>query len=382
MSKKVLGINGIGRIGKMFLWNQFCLKEFDEYVINVGRTVGRDINDFIDYLTTDSTYGELERFLHGYCGDKTVIDAINHEENSFVIEGTKVTVLTEDRNPANIKWGQYGADVVVDCTGVYKNPDLTVDEGKGILRGHIAGGAKKVIVSAPFDGGYTADDAHMIVYGINHDTYESEKHDLLSAASCTTTALSHMLKPLVDDARTNHLIAVSMSTIHAATNNQTVLDTLPQKGAKDLRRNRSVLDNIIITSTGAAKALKIVMPEIKDVPFMADSIRIPTSTVSLVSLNISLKGKVSIEEINEIYRLASIKSGGILGYSERQGVSTDFMGHKASAIIEAVETNVEVIEHDGKFFTHAKISGWYDNEFGNYVNSLSNLVLQVQKNMK
>lgn len=376
----ILGINGMGRIGKLTFWNQLSIDAFEGYVINAGRQVGSSLEDFIDFIKTDSTYGNLDRFLYGYSGKECLIEDVNKDNWTFVINGRLVKVLTTARNPKDIGWKDHGVKTVVDCTGVFLNPNTPVDAPKGSVRGHLEAGAEHVICSAPFKmdkGADMPEDAMMVVYGINHEDVDMNKHRIISSASCTTTGLSHMMKPLIDNDKVGKILSVCMSTIHAATNNQMVLDGVPAKGAKDLRRNRSVLNNIIITSTGAAKALKVVLPELKDVPFMADSIRVPTNTVSLISLNLTMEKAVSAEDINEIYKHAAENGQrALLHYSDKQNVSCDFRGERASIIIEGFETVAEVTE--GKMpITHAKIMGWYDNEFGNYVNSLSKLLAHV-----
>jgi glyceraldehyde 3-phosphate dehydrogenase len=376
----ILGINGMGRIGKLTFWNQLSIDAFEGYVINAGREVGSSLEDFIDFIKTDSTYGNLDRFLYGYSGKESVIEDVNYDNWKFVINGRPVKVLTTARNPKDIGWKDHSVETVVDCTGVFLNPNTPADAAKGSVRGHLEAGAQRVICSAPFKmdkGADMPEDAMMVVYGINHEEVDMNKHRIISSASCTTTGLSHMMKPLIDNDKVGKILSVCMSTIHAATNNQMVLDGVPAKGAKDLRRNRSVMNNIIITSTGAAKALKVVLPELKDVPFMADSIRVPTNTVSLISLNLTMEKAVTAEDINEIYKHAAQNGQrALLHYSDKQNVSCDFRGERASIIIEGFETVAEVTE--GKMpITHAKIMGWYDNEFGNYVNSLSKLLAHV-----
>ena len=376
----ILGINGMGRIGKLTFWNQLSIDAFEGYVINAGREVGSSLEDFIDFIKTDSTYGNLDRFLYGYSGKVSVIEDVNYDNWTFVINGRPVKVLTTARNPKDIGWKDHSVETVVDCTGVFLNPNTPADAPKGSVRGHLEAGAQRVICSAPFKmdkGADMPEDAMMVVYGINHEEVDMNKHRIISSASCTTTGLSHMMKPLIDNDKVGKILSVCMSTIHAATNNQMVLDGVPAKGAKDLRRNRSVMNNIIITSTGAAKALKVVLPELKDVPFMADSIRVPTNTVSLISLNLTMEKAVTAEDINEIYKHAAQNGQrALLHYSDKQNVSCDFRGERASIIIEGFETVAEVTE--GKMpITHAKIMGWYDNEFGNYVNSLSKLLAHV-----
>lgn len=406
--KKHLGINGLGRIGKLVLWNQLIEKHFDGYVVSIGRTAGQSIHDLLDFILNDSTYGSLGRFMYGYSSDKFDVTIINEENFEVMIDGSHIKFLTTDRNPKEIKWAENNVDVVVDCTGVFLDPTADVDSPKGSVKGHLVG-AKKVIVSAPFKipgkSLVMPEDATMMVYGINHETYDNSKHNIVSAASCTTTALSHMMKPLLDNIETSRILTASMSTIHAATNNQKILDALPGQGASDLRKNRSALNNIILTSTGAAKALEFILPEIKSIGFMADSVRIPTNTVSLVALNLTFRSKLKSsgepkltkEYINDIYKKASENGQkGLLVYSDTQSVSSDVRGFKASAVIEGVETATktgylplpkEIVHNMGAAgelqlpVTHAKIFGWYDNEFGSYVNSLSNIIIHIDKEL-
>jgi glyceraldehyde 3-phosphate dehydrogenase len=251
------------------------------------------------------------------------------------------------------------------------------------------------------------DDSALFVYGVNHASYDPVRHHILSAASCTTTGLAHMIKPLLDTEETSKIITASMSTVHSATNNQNILDAAPDAGTRDLRRNRSVFNNIIPTTTGAAIALEEILPEIKKVGFMADSVRVPTSTVSLISLNITFKTdlnetgdpKINREFINDIYRkAASGAQKDLLIFSEEQNVSSDLIGCQAAAIIEGHETHtrtgflplyaetlreygIDTTQDINLPVTHAKIFGWYDNEFGNYVNCLGKLTVYVDKNM-
>ncbi len=409
MKKKYLGINGLGRIGKLVLWHQMIENHFDGFVISIGRKAGNSLHDIIDFIVNDSTYGSLERFMFGYSGKTLDIEIVNEANYEIKINQMDIIFLTSHRNPKEIEWAKHSVEIVVDCTGVFLDPALDADVPKGSVRGHLAAGAKKVVVSAPFkikgQELEMPEDSTMLVYGINHENFDSEKHHVISAASCTTTALSHMMKPLIDKIGISRILTASMSTIHASTNNQNLLDAMPGNGDLDLRKNRSALNNIILTSTGAAKALEFILPEIKKIGFMADSVRIPTSTVSLVALNLTFRTKledsgepvINKEYINEIYKLASQNGqNGYLVYSDKQNVSSDLRGFKASAVIEGVETATQTgflplpsqlihnIGAQGELnipVTHAKIFGWYDNEFGSYVNSLSNILIHIDKSM-
>lgn len=410
-SKRMLGINGIGRIGKLTLWNHLNLKHFDGIVINAGREVGKKNEDIIHYLTTDSTYGTIDKFLFGYTGKSCNVKILNEAENIFEMNGIIVKVLKKARNPRDIDWAKEGVRLVVDCTGVFLDPTQPSDSPKGSIRGHLEAGAEKVIASAPFkikdSSKKLPADSALFVYGVNHASYDPARHHILSAASCTTTGLAHMIKPLLDTEETSRIITASMSTVHAATNNQNILDAPPGAGAKDLRRNRSVFNNIIPTSTGAAIALEEVLPEIKKIGFMADSVRVPTSTVSLISLNITFRTDlnetgepiISREFINDIYKKAAAGAQkDLLIFSEEQNVSSDLMGSRAAVTIEGSENHtrtgflslasdtlkeygIESSQDINLPVTHAKIFGWYDNEFGNYVNCLGKLTVYVDKNM-
>ena len=410
-NKRMLGINGIGRIGKLSLWNHLNLRHFDGIIVNAGREVGKKPHDIIHYLSTDSTYGSLDRFLYGHTGRSCDVKIIDAETNLYEFDGIRVKVLTKERNPRDIPWGKEGVRLVIDCTGIFLDPSLPADYGKGSLRGHLEAGAEKVIVSAPFKMKDSSQkmpcDSAMFVYGVNHSGYDPLKHHIISAASCTTTALAHMIKPLLETEETSKIVTASMSTVHSATNNQSILDAPPKAGTSDLRRNRSVMNNIIPTSTGAAIALEEILPEIKEIGFMADSIRVPTSTVSLISLNLTFRTVLSEtgepvitkDFINDIFKKASNgPQKDYLLYSENQNVSSDLMGCPAAVVIEGHENhtrtgflslNAEILQQYGvnasqdiNFpVTHAKIFGWYDNEFGCYVNCLGKLTKYLDKNM-
>ena len=253
----VLGINSLGRIGKLTLWHHVQRKYFKEIIINQGRDVGIGMETIARLIETDATYGLLHRFLYGYKA-QPVVKIADEKNGKLLVDGIPVTILRTERNPMNIPWRQYGADIVVDCSGSFKDPTVPVDDKKGSIRGHLNGGAKVVIHSAPFKIKNKAlampDDTITLIYGINHTAFNPKKHTVISAASCTTTGLAHMVKPLLDNEETSTILTASMSTIHAVTNTQSVLDKLPKAGEKDIRKTRSILNNIILTSTGAASA--------------------------------------------------------------------------------------------------------------------------------
>ncbi len=408
---RTLGINGLGRIGKLTLWYHLGHDDFDRFVVNTGRTVGTSLDALVQYLSKDTTYGPLHRFLHG-AGATRDMEVVDEERGLISAYGKEIQVLRQGRDPREIPWRDHGVLLVVDCTGAFRDPHAEADAPKGSLRGHLLGGAATVIQSSPFKSGRKGvplpDDAAMLIHGINHYEFDPARHRVLSAASCTTTALAHMMRPLLDRDLTRDMITAGMSTVHAVTNSQPVLDAVPKSGATDLRKSRGAINNVVITSTNAAAALEMVMPEIATIGFMADSVRIPTSSVSLIILNVTFQsearpdGTVSVERdaINAIYREASEgEARGLLKYSEEQNVSADMLGEDAAVVIEAVETHTrtgfvniripcelpeggpEQPEAVRVPVTHVKIFGWYDNEMGSYTYRLGELTAHVARNM-
>ena len=412
-----IGINGFGRIGKLTVWHHISRKYFNEIVVNVGRQVGNGMEDLAHYMERDSTYGLLSSYLYGFKG-KPVITDIDETNGTMMVDGTKVTFLRCARNPADIAWQENGVKLVVDTTGQFLDPIALGDDPKGSLRGHISAGAEKVIASAPFkfkDKGLDLknampEDAVTTVMGINDHVYDPRKHALISNASCTTTCLAHMMKPVLDVMGSQKILSASMATIHAATGSQQVLDRLPGSGAKDLRKNRSILNNIILTSTGAANALRLVIPEMERIGFIAESVRIPTSTGSLVILVLNLQedpggAPIRRDVINDIYRQAAQNdTRAYLHYTDKQNVSGDIVGMpRAAATIEGHETHTRTAEININLsnvpgldqsiiatlenknihvpVTQTVIYGWYDNELGSYVNMLGDRTVSIAEDM-
>ncbi len=402
-----LGINGLGRIGKLSIWHHVSRKHFSELVVNIGREVGTGLNDLAAALERDSTYGRLGTYLHGHKSGR-VIQELDNEKGRMLVNGVPVTILRQSRDPRNIAWRDNGVKLVVDTTGVFNDPTTDAGSDRGALRGHLQAGADKVILSAPFKikskGLEMPADAITTVMGINEDVYDSNKHSLVSAASCTTTCLSYMIKPLMERVGADKILSASMVTVHAATGSQQVLDRLPKTGAVDLRKNRSIMNNIILTTTGAAKALALVIPEMESIGFMAESVRIPTSSGSLIVLVLNIQDDMDNPtkrgDINGIYRdFAKINS--YLEFTEEQNVSSDILGTpKAAAVIEGSEThtrtaNVRVNLAKAKTncllpgadpilqvpITQAVVYGWYDNELGSYTNMLGDLTVHVADKM-
>ncbi len=402
-----LGINGLGRIGKLTLWNQIAKKKFDGIVVNTGREVGNSLEDLAAMIERDSTYGRLGSYLHGYKCPR-VISELNNENGTMVIDGIPVTVLREARNPAEIKWAENGIKLVVDTTGVFKDPTTDASDSKGAMRGHIQAGAEKVILSAPFKikskGLEMPEDAITTVMGINEEMFTPSQHSLISAASCTTTCLSYMMKPMLESLGEDKILSASMVTVHAATGSQEVLDRLPKSGASDMRKNRSILNNIILTTTGAAKALGQVIPEMSGIGFMAESVRVPTATGSLIILVLNIQDNldspIKRADINGIYKQYAENSDYLI-FTEKQNVSSDIIGMPAAAAtIEGTETHtrtasitVDLSKVPGANLasganpmlnvpvTQAVIYGWYDNELGSYTNMLADLTKYIADEM-
>lgn len=404
---RALGINGLGRIGKLTLWHHLARKYFKRIVINLGRPVGQGLVDLVQYLEKDSTYGKLERFIYGIKGEP-LIKIVDEEQGELLIDGIAVKLTRSERNPVQLRWGEEKARIVIDTTGKFRDPAIQADSPGGSLRGHLEAGARVVVNSAPFKyrGAVIPEDTAMFIYGINHTAFQPDKHQLISAASCTTTALAHMVKPLLEDKLMQRIVTASMSTVHAATNTQSTLDTVAKSGSGDLRKNRSALNNIILTSTGAARALEGAIPEIREIGFMADSVRVPIQTGSLIILNCTFstqldpmgRSRINREHLLEVYR--QVSNGGLLRLSMDQNVSSDLVGVDAAVVIEgqATHTRTGMIHLDPRHLqdppegidfgsgisipvTHAKIFGWYDNEFGSYVNRLGDLTCYFHNQM-
>ena len=408
-----LGVNGLGRIGKLTVWHHAGRGYFDELVVNIGRPSGVCLADIAHYLERDSTYGSLQGYLYGYQSGPVIGD-LDESAGSMTINGVKVTVLRSARNPRELRWKDHNVRLVVDTTGQFLDPTLNPDHPAGALRGHLESGAEKVIASAPFKikdkGKPMPEDAVTTVMGVNDNTYDPRRHQLISNASCTTTCLAHMMKPLIHAFGPKKILSASMATVHAATGTQAVLDRLPKAGATDLRKTRSILNNIILTSTGAANALRLVIPEMEQIGFIAESVRIPTAAGSLIILVVNLQedmpgGNIRRETINGIYRqTAQEDPRRYLLFSDQQNVSADIIGlPRAAAIIEGHETHTRTADVTidltkvpgldkavaGSLpdpvikipVTQAVIYGWYDNEMGSYVQMLGDRAVSIAEQL-
>jgi glyceraldehyde 3-phosphate dehydrogenase len=406
--QRTLGINGLGRIGKLTLWHHLGRDEFDRIVINVGRQVGTSLDALAQYISKDTTYGALHRFLHGQAGVPDV-KVVDEERGLMRAHGKELVVLRTARNPKDIGWRDHGVALVAECTGKFRDPYAEPDDPRGSIRGHLAAGARVVVNSSAFknkNGAPLPDDTGLFINGINQFDFDPAQHKLVSAASCTTTALAHMMRPLLERELTRNMITAGMSTVHAVTPSQPVLDTVPKSGATDLRKSRGAMGNVILTSTNAAAALELVMPEIARIGFMADSVRIPTNTVSLVILNVTFQsealpdGTVTLgrDAVNAIYREAADgEAKGLLKYTDEQNVSADLAAEDAAVVIEGAETHSRTGFMDLKLpkacasgaqgdtvripLTHVKVFGWYDNEMGSYTHRFGELTAHVAKSL-
>ncbi len=316
-----VGINGFGRIGRQ--------------VLRAAKEQGVADLDFvaINDLTDTKTLAHLFKYdsVHGrFDGD------VEANGNALIVDGDEVKILSE-KDPAALPWADLGVDIVLESTGRFTSAS---DAGK-----HITAGARKVIISAPAKG-----EDITIVMGINSDKYDPASHHIISNASCTTNCLVPMVKVIKDNFGFRH---GSMLTVHSYTNDQQILD-FPHK---DLRRARAAAVSMIPTTTGAAKATALVMPELKG-KIDGLSIRVPTPDVSFTDLTVEVERATTIAEVNAAFK--AISEGaleGILAYSEEELVSCDYIGNPHSCIIDSRTTNVV----DG---TMVKVSGWYDNEWG------------------
>jgi glyceraldehyde 3-phosphate dehydrogenase len=332
-----VGINGFGRIGRNVLR---AAKKSGAAIDFVG------IND----LTDTATLAHLFKYdsVHGrYDGE------VSAKDGAIVVDGDEIRI-TAERDPANLPWAASGVDIVLESTGIFTDADKA---GK-----HLAAGAKKVIISAPAKG-----EDITIVMGVNHQKYDAANHKIISNASCTTNCLVPMVKVVRDTFGFKH---GAMVTIHSYTNDQQILD-LPHK---DMRRARAAALSMIPTTTGAAKATSLVIPEVKG-KIDGISIRVPTPDVSLTELTVEVERATTIDEVNAAF-LAASKDGplkGILDYSTVELVSVDYIGNPFSCTIDAKSTNVI----DG---TLVKLSGWYDNEWG-YSNRCVDLLQYVGKSL-
>ncbi len=319
MSMKV-GLNGFGRIGR-----------------DVMRILTENDHDNIEIVALNAS-GDLDTLAHMFKHD-TLYGRFNGEievlEDGFIFNGKKIKI-TQERDPELIPWKEMGVDLVIDSTGAFRDR-----EG---LSKHIKAGAKKVIVTAP-----ATDEDVTIVMGVNEEDYDADKHNIISNASCTTNCLAPVAKVISEEFGVKKGL---MTTIHSYTGDQKLLDNRH----KDLRRARAAAENVVPTTTGAAKAVSLVLPELKG-KLNGFAIRVPVPTVSIVDVVFEVEKETTVEEVNAALKKASEGSmKGILGYAEEELVSSDYVGDKHSSIVDPFLTMV--------IDDMVKVVSWYDNEWG------------------
>lgn len=327
-----VGINGFGRIGRNFF------RAVRKSGLDIEIVAVNDLTDnakLAHLLKYDSILGRLDA-------------EVSSDENSIKV-GDQVIKAFADRDPGNLKWGDAGADVVVESTGFFTDATKAAD--------HLKGGAKKVIISAP-----ASNEDITIVMGVNNGLYVGSKHTVISNASCTTNCLAPMAKALHDAIGINKGL---MTTVHAYTADQNLQDNIHS----DLRRARAAALNIVPTSTGAAKAIGLVLPELKG-KLDGYALRVPTPTGSLTDLSFEASRETSVEEVNAAVKAAA--DGKILKYSTDPIVSSDIVTDSASCIFDAPLTKV--------IGNQVKVAGWYDNEWG-YSNRLADLIAYIGKTL-
>ncbi|WP_251862096.1 type I glyceraldehyde-3-phosphate dehydrogenase [Clostridium sp. Marseille-Q2269] len=324
-----IAINGFGRIGRNVF--KALVKNYKNELQVVA------IND----LTNPATLAHLLKYDSLYGKFDGTVEA---KESSIIVNGNEIKIFAE-RDPKNIDWNSTGAEIVIESTGLFTDAEKA--------KAHIGGTVKKVLISAP-----AKNEDKTIVMGVNHNEYDPASHNIISNASCTTNCLAPFAKVLDEEFG---IEAGLMTTIHAYTGDQRVLDA-PHK---DLRRARAAAESMIPTTTGAAKAVALVLPQLKG-KLNGMAVRVPTPTVSLTDLVFTVKKDVTVEEINAAFKKASEDElKGILGYSEEPLVSIDYRGDERSSIVDGLSTSVI----DNRL---VKVVSWYDNEYG-YSHRLADL---------
>ncbi|WP_314961476.1 type I glyceraldehyde-3-phosphate dehydrogenase [Peptostreptococcus stomatis] len=335
-----VGLNGFGRIGRSVLRITEASDKYEYEVVAINaRANAETLAHLFEY---DSSYGIFD-------------GQVEVKNNDCISVNGRDIAITRAAKPSEIPWKDLGVDIVIDNTGKFKNREDA--------QGHIDAGAKKVVITCP-----AKNEDITIVLGVNDDKYDKDLHNIISNASCTTNCLAPVAKVLDEKFGIENGM---MTTVHAYTNDQQVLD----KTHKDLRRARACAGSIIPTTTGAAKAVSLVLPKLEG-KLNGFSLRVPTQTVSVVDLVVNLKKKdVTAEEINTALKdAAENELKGILGYCDKPLVSVDFKGDKRSSIVDALST---MVMSDGL----VKVISWYDNEWG-YAERTADLVNMVSKNLK
>ena len=332
-----VGVNGFGRIGRMIYRAGFRNKNIDFVAVNDLPVPSNVLAHLLKY---DSTFGTLDA-------------KIEAKEGALVVDGKTLKVLSH-KDPGEIPWGSLGVDIVIESTGIFTEGEKA--------KGHLKGGAKKVIISAP-----AKNEDITVVLGVNDDKYDTDKHQIISNASCTTNCLAPLAKVVHENFG---IIHGQMTTVHSYTNDQRILDLVH----KDLRRARSAAMSIIPTSTGAASAIGLVLPELKG-RLDGFAMRVPTPDVSVVDLVCEVKKETTAEQVNAALKAAAEgKLKGILEYCSEPLVSMDFKGNPSSSIVDSALT--KVVDK-----TSVKAVAWYDNEWG-YSNRCVDLAVFIGSKMR
>ena len=331
-----IGINGFGRMGKLGFRAGFDNPAYE--IVHINEIAG-DSRSMAHLLEFDSVHGRWDR-------------DIRHEEDAIIVENQRIG-YSSCVKPADVNWQDKAIDLVIDCSGKFKTQQA--------LQPYFDAGIKKVLVSAP-----VPDPAINIVYGVNHDEYNPQQHDIITAASCTTNCLAPVIKVMHESIGIKH---GCMTTIHDITNTQTIID----KGHSDLRRARACGESLIPTSTGSAKAITKIFPELEG-RLNGLAVRVPLTNASLTDFVFEAERETTVDEINALFKQAADSTlQGILGYEERPLVSVDYRDDPRSSIIDAPSTMV--IDN-----TQVKVLAWYDNEWG-YVNRMMELAAYISERM-
>jgi len=346
---KRIGINGLGRIGRLVLRHYITYLPNDFEIVAANDLTS--IEDLVYLIKYDSTHGTAS-FDITYEKDTIIIQKFKDNDNKYELDEIKIKIFHE-KNPEDIPWNQFNVDIVLECTGLFRRHEDAVK--------HINAGASKVLISAPSK---SADIT--IVLGVNEQLYNPDKHHIVSNASCTTNSLAPTVKVLNDTFQIQHLL---VTTIHAFTASQKIIDGDSRK----IRRGRAASVNLVPTSTGAAKATELVLPELKG-KMDAMAVRVPVVDGAITDIVAELKEKVTVDEVNVALKQASEKQlKGILQYTEEELVSSDIIGNTHTGIIDAKSTLV--IDNN-----MVKVLVWYDNEAG-YAKKLLELAEYIAKRM-
>ena len=362
MINKKIGINGLGRMGKLNL-RRLIEQGHKEIIVNTGRKVGASMADVLKYVMDNSTYGPFGATL-GNGALKT-----SFGDDFVQIKNSKVIFLMEERNPKDIPWDKYGVQLVIDTTGKFNFPARSVDYLGGSIRGHFeSSGVERVMISSPIkfdEGDEMPEDTVMLVRGINDSDYDPEKHRIISCASCSTTALASLLAPLVKYFGAKAFLNAVVTIIHAKTGKQVVLDCLPPAGKSDPCLYRSSKNNFFNSSSGSAEALPLIVHELEKTPFSVASIRVDSETVSLLKVAINLRVGDPTKEslLKSLYEGFGSK---YIHWLSEPVAAMDVIGASGAVFMDGTKVNVMPIMEmaNGDYLETVQLDGYFDNEGG------------------